>query len=752
MFPDGICRVTDSYYTKTVQFQDINYQLNQNEDKTAIFDGWCDFLNYFDSSVRFQLSFVNMSANKDNYARYITISPQGDDFDSIRLEYTQMLQNQLARGNNGLIKTKYLTFGVEADGLKAAKPRLERIETDILNNFKRLGVAAEPMNGMERLRLLHGMLHMDEQEPFRFSWDWLEPSGLSVKDFIAPSSFEFRTGRSFGVGRRIGCASFLQILAPELNDRMLADFLDMESSLIVSMHVQSVDQVKAIKTIKRKITDLQKMTIEEQKKAVRAGYDMDIIPSDLATYGTEAKKLLQDLQSRNERMFLLTFIVVNTAGSRQQLDNNVFQAASIAQKYNCQLTRLDFRQEEGLMSSLPLGLNQIEIQRGLTTSSVAIFIPFTTQELFQDGKEALYCGLNALSNNLIMVDRKRLKNPNGLILGTPGSGKSFAAKREIANVFLVTDDDIIICDPEAEYGPLVERLHGQVIKISPTSPHYINPMDLNLNYSDDENPLSLKSDFILSLCELIVGGKDGLMPVEKTIIDRCVRMVYRDYLSDPVPENMPILEDLYNELRRQEEKEAQYIATALEIYVSGSLNVFNHRTNINIENRIVSFDIKELGKQLKKIGMLIVQDAVWNRVTVNREAHKSTRYYIDEMHLLLREEQTAAYTVEIWKRFRKWGGIPTGITQNVKDLLSSREVENIFENSDFILMLNQASGDRQILAKQLNISPHQLSYVTHSGEGEGLLFYGNVILPFVDRFPRGELYDLLTTKPQEQTA
>ena len=752
MFPDGICRVTDSYYTKTVQFQDINYQLNQNEDKTAIFDGWCDFLNYFDSSVRFQLSFVNMSANKDNYARYITISPQGDDFDSIRLEYTQMLQNQLARGNNGLIKTKYLTFGVEADGLKAAKPRLERIETDILNNFKRLGVAAEPMNGMERLRLLHGMLHMDEQEPFRFSWDWLAPSGLSVKDFIAPSSFEFRTGRSFGVGRRIGCASFLQILAPELNDRMLADFLDMESSLIVSMHVQSVDQVKAIKTIKRKITDLQKMTIEEQKKAVRAGYDMDIIPSDLATYGTEAKKLLQDLQSRNERMFLLTFIVVNTAGGRQQLDNNVFQAASIAQKYNCQLTRLDFRQEEGLMSSLPLGLNQIEIQRGLTTSSVAIFIPFTTQELFQDGKEALYCGLNALSNNLIMVDRKRLKNPNGLILGTPGSGKSFAAKREIANVFLVTDDDIIICDPEAEYGPLVERLHGQVIKISPTSPHYINPMDLNLNYSDDENPLSLKSDFILSLCELIVGGKDGLMPVEKTIIDRCVRMVYRDYLSDPKPENMPILEDLYNELRRQEEKEAQYIATALEIYVSGSLNVFNHRTNINIENRIVSFDIKELGKQLKKIGMLIVQDAVWNRVTVNREAHKSTRYYIDEMHLLLREEQTAAYTVEIWKRFRKWGGIPTGITQNVKDLLSSREVENIFENSDFILMLNQASGDRQILAKQLNISPHQLSYVTHSGEGEGLLFYGNVILPFVDRFPRGELYDLLTTKPQEQTA
>ena len=753
MYPDGVCRVKAGYFTKTIQFQDINYQLNQNEDKTAIFEGWCDFLNYFDSSVKFQLSFMNMAANKDTYGQSIVISPQGDDFDNIRGEYTNMLRSQLARGNNGLIKTKYLTFGIEADSIRAAKPRLDRIETDLLNNFKRLGVSAEPLNGKQRLALMHSMFHIDEQTDFNFEWEWLAPSGLSVKDFIAPSSFEFRNGREFGVGKEIGAVSFLQILAPELNDRMLADFLDMESSLVVTMHIQSVDQTKAIKTVKRKITDLQKMTIEEQKKAVRSGYDMDIIPSDLATYGNEAKKILQDLQSRNERMFLMTFLVLNTANSKQQLGNNIFQASSIAQKYNCQLTRLDFQQEEGLMSSLPLGLNQIEIQRGLTTSSVAIFVPFTTQELFQNGKEALYCGINALSNNLIMVDRKLLKNPNGLILGTPGSGKSFSAKREIANVFLVTDDDIIICDPEAEYGPLVERLHGQVIRISPTSPHYINPMDLNLNYSDEENPLSLKSDFILSLCELIVGGKEGLQPVEKTVIDRCVRLVYRDYLADPRPENMPILEDLYNALLKQEEKEAQYIATALEIYVSGSLNVFNHRTNVDIQSRIVSYDIKELGKQLKKIGMLIVQDQVWNRVTINREARKSTRYYIDEMHLLLKEEQTAAYSVEIWKRFRKWGGIPTGITQNVKDLLSSREVENIFENSDYIYMLNQASGDRQILAKQLNISPHQLSYVTHSGEGEGLLFYGSVILPFVDHFPKDtELYRIMTTKPQEQAA
>lgn len=447
---------------------------------------------------------------------------------------------------------------------------------------------------------------------------------------------------------------------------------------------------------------------------------------------------------------IIIFVIVYTGRTEQELENNVFQAQSIAQKHNCNLRRLDFQQEQGLMSSLPLAQNLIEIRRGLTTSSTAIFVPFTTQELFQNGGETLYYGLNALSNNLIMVDRKKLKNPNGLILGTPGSGKSFSAKREITNAFLVTDDDVIICDPEAEYTALVHKFHGQVVKISSSSTNYINPMDININYSEDDNPVALKADFILSLCELIVGSKDGLQPVEKTVIDRCVHQIYQRYFDDPKPENMPILEDLYNALLKQEEKEAHHVATALEIYVKGSLKVFNHRTNVDIQNRLVCYDIKELGNQLKKIGMLVVQDQVWGRVTQNRNAGKSTRYYIDEFHLLLKEEQTATYSIEIWKRFRKWGGIPTGITQNVKDLLRSPEIANILENSDFIYMLNQASEDRTILAQRLNISPHQLSYVTNSGEGEGLLFYGNVILPFVDRFPKDiELYRIMTTKLSE---
>ena len=663
-----------------------------------------------------------------------------------------MLRQQLQKGNNGLTKTKYLTFGIEADSMKQAKPRLDHIEVDLMNNFHRLGVSAKLLDGKERLQLMHSMFHMGDREKFRFDWKWLPKTGLSVKDYIAPTSFAFPGSRIFRMGKLYGAMSYLQITASDISDQLLKDFLDMDSSEIVTMHIQSVDQNKAIKQIKHTITELDRSKIEEQKKAVRAGYDMDIIPSDLATYGNDAKSLLKELQSQNERMFLLTFLVLNTGCTKQELETNVFQANSIAQKHNCNLRRLDYQQEQGLMSSLPLAYNQIEIQRGMTTSSTAIFVPFTTQELFQDGKEALYYGLNALSNNLIMVDRKKLKNPNGLILGTPGSGKSFSAKREITNAFLTTSDDIIVCDPEAEYAALVTRLKGQVIKISPSSTQYINPMDINSNYSEEDNPIALKSDFILSLCELVVGGKEGLQPVEKTVIDRCVHQIYQTYFENPVPEKMPILEDLYNALLKQEEKEARHVATALEIYVKGSLNLFNHRTNVDVNNRFVCYDIKELGKQMKKIGMLIVQDQVWGRVTANRSAGKCTRYYVDEFHLLLKEEQTAAYSVEIWKRFRKWGGCPTGITQNVKDLLTSREVENIFENSDFIIMLNQAAGDRQILASTLNISPHQLSYVTHSGEGEGLLFYGNVILPFVDHFPTNlELYRIMTTKLSEVT-
>lgn len=420
MYKDGICRVNEKYFTKCIQFYDINYQLAQNEDKTATFEFWCDFYNYFDSSIHIQLSCMSQYANRVEMENEIEIPLVGDEFDDIREEYSQMLKEQLSKGNNGLVRKKYVTFGLEADDIRTAKAKLERVEADITANLKQMGVDSHSLSGYERLKLLYETLNPETQEPFIFNFDMIARTGLSSKDFIAPTSFDFRDGKYFRMGNTIGAVSYLQILAPELSDKMLADFLDMDNSVIVNLHVEPIDQAKAIKQIKLKITDLDKMKIEEQKKAVRSGYDMDVLPSDLVTYGGEAKKLLEDLQSRNERMFLVTVLVCNMAKTKQKLDNIIFQTSGVAQKYNCSLKRLDFQQEAGLMSSLPIGLNQIDIQRGLTTSATAIFVPFTTQELFQDSKEALYYGINAVSNNMIMADRKKLKNPNGLILGTPG--------------------------------------------------------------------------------------------------------------------------------------------------------------------------------------------------------------------------------------------------------------------------------------------------------------------------------------------
>ena len=745
MLKNGICQVDEKRYNKTIAFQDINYQLALEEDRDLIFNQFANFLNSFDPSVSVQLSYVNQLGRNQEMEDAIKIPDKGDDYDEIRLEFRNMLKSQLAKGNNGLKKSKYITFTVEADKLEQAVAMLERLEIDILSNFKSMGVRAESLNGEERLKLLHNMLNPDKR--FDFSYEDLKPRE-STKNRIVPDEFNFTPSKYFKFGKYIGAVSHFQILASELSDRMLAEFLDIEDNINISFHIQAIDQSEAIKMVKRKNTDIDKMRIEENKKAVRSGYDMDILPSDLITYGEDVKNLLKDLQTRDERMFLVTIVYMNFARTLQKLDTTIAQISSIANKHNCKLKKLDHQQEQGLVSILPLGVNQIEIERGLTSSSTAVFIPFTTEELFIDSKNSLYYGLNALSHNLIMADRKLLKNPNGLILGTPGSGKSFSAKREMANAILVTDDDVIICDPEGEYGSLVEEFNGKVIKVSSKSKDYLNPLDINMNYGDGDAPLKDKANFIMSLLELVVGGS-GLTAAEKSVIDRCLPKIYEKYFEDPKPENMPILQDLYDMLRKQEVAVGRKLATEMEIYVTGSLNVFNNHSNVDLNKKLLCFDIKELGTQLKKIGMLVIQDQVWNKVSQNR-GNRATRYYIDEFHLLLKEEQTAQYSVEIWKRFRKWGGIPTGITQNVKDLLASQEIENIFDNTDFVLMLNQAPGDRDILANKLKISSPQLRYVTNSNAGEGLVFFGNTIVPFVDKFPKDTiLYQKMTTKPEE---
>jgi len=747
MFKDGVCRVTDNYYTKSIEYEDINYAVASSDDQATIFDGYSGFLNYFDSALPFQMSFINHRSRPEN--RYsVNIPMKQDENDSIRGEFTDMLENQIARSNKGIMRSKYITFGITADGIAAARPRLERVEADITGNYKKLGVPSRPLNGRERLEILHSQLHPGGREKFVFDWDMIPKTGMGTKDFIAPTSFDFRQSRAFRVGQTWGAASYMQIMASEMSDKLLAELLEVDAEMTITMHIQTVDQTKAIKTVKGKLTDIEKMKMDEQKKAVRAGYDIDILPPDLVTFSSDAKALLQDLQSRNERMFLLTFIVVNTANTRQQLDNDIFTISGIMQKYNCMLKRLDFQQEQGFMSSLPLGWNGIEIQRGMTTSSTAIFIPFMTRELRMGG-QALYCGQNALSHNVIMADRKKLKSANGLYLGTTGSGKSFAAKRELINVVLATNDRVIVVDPMGEYAPLIKRLGGLVLELAPDSPNYINPMALQMSLADEESPLSMKADFILSLCELIIGGRDGLQPIEKTVIDRCVRTVYRDIVLNPDTAEMPTLQNLYELLNEQPEPEAKRIATALELYCTGSLNLFNNQTNVNLDNRVVCIVLKKLGEGLRKIAMHITNEFVQSAVNTNFQRGIATWCYFDEFHILLQDSLSASYFVRIWKMLRKKGCVPSALTQNVKDLFTSREIENILENTDFMVLLSQAQGDRQILAKQLGISEHQLSYITHSNSGEGLLFYGNVTIPFVDRFPRGEIYDLLTTRPED---
>ncbi len=749
MYRDGICQVTHKFYTKMVEFYDINYELLEVEDKADILEEYSKLINYFDPSIKFELFLFNRKVNEQAIADQFDIPLQGDEFDDIREEYAQMLKNQSAKGNNGVIKSKYIIFGIESTGFKEARSKLNNIEKDVIRNLNNIGTSARALDGKERLRILHEYFNQGTMEPFRFSFKELAESGKSMKDYIAPPGFDFRYPTRFKSGNMYGSVSYLDIIAPTFNDELIKKLLDIDDNLTLTMHMQTMDPVKAIKRLKGALTNIQKMKIEEQKKAVRSGYDMDILPTDIITYEKDTMELLDDLNTSNQKLVKMTFLITCYGRTKRELENITQRVSGIIQQANCNLRCMQYLQEQGLMASAPIGINETGIERDLTTKSSAILVPFSTQELFMPAP-AIYYGLNALSNNMIMADRKRLRTPNGVILGTPGSGKSFSAKREILSCFLVTKDDIVICDPEGEYFPLVQALHGQVVKLATNSKDFLNPMDIQLSHKGDKEALKLKSDFLITLCDLIAGGKDGLENDEKGIIDECIRHIYDVYFENPTPENMPILEDLYNALLEHKNKKAERIANSLVLYVHGSQNYFNHRTNVDSRNRIMCFDIRDLGNQLKELGMLVVQDAVWNRVSQNRERKIATRYYCDEFHLLLKEKQTAIYSVEIWKRFRKWGGIPTGLTQNVGDFLKSEEIEGILGNSDFVYLLNQNAKDQHILADKLGLSEKQLMHVTNSEQGSGLILFDNVVIPFVDKYPTDtKTYAIMNTKPEE---
>ncbi len=762
MYPSGVCKVSENVYNKMISFSDISYQLSQDEIKQRIFAQYSLLLNSFDENVKIQFAFINYKMiEEENFKKALEENANNDkskidinDFAQLQQEYFSFLNTQKEKGNNGIVRNKYLLFSVEDRSFESACRRLNSIENTIKSNFKTMGVTTLELDGFERLSIINHLLNGNSKY-YKELYD-IENSllkSVSTKDLIAPKLLDFQKNKDeFQVNNRHAATLHLNITANELSDRILADFLDLELEMLVSMHIRSLPQQKAVKMVKSKTSDLDSIKIEEQKKALRSGYDMDILPTDLNMHVEESRKILKDLQKENEKYFYLTFTITVFEETQKDLDNAIFLLTSIAQKQNCVLNKLPFQQERAFVSSLPIGnnINLKNLERGLTTSSTAIFIPFTTQELYQEDKEPVYYGLNALSNNMIQVSRKALKNPNGLILGTPGSGKSFSAKREMIDTFLRTNDDIIICDPEGEYPDFVKRLGGVVIDLSINSKEFVNPFDISLEYGEGENPVAFKSDFIINLMELIAGGKDGLSARSKNLIDKCVRIIYRPFIENPNSENIPIMEDLYNELLKSNTTTGTELADALELYVHGSLNVFNHKTTVNVENRLISFNIQQLGSNLRNLGMLILQDHVWNKVTVNRNNSKKTWYYMDEFHKLLAEEQTSNYSVEFWKRFRKWGGIPTGITQNVKDLLSSPKIETIIDNTDFVYLLNQATSDRKILQKKFDISDYQANYITNSEEGYGLIVYSGTVLPFKDKFPKNNsLYPVMTTKIDE---
>ena len=758
MYFDGICKVDHTHYSKMVEFTDLNYTLLDEKEQKNVLGLYSQFINYFDPSIHVQLFLFNRHVNKKTLSDQFKIPQQGDEFDDIREEYSQMLQNLSEKGNNGVIKSKYIIFGIEAGSYKEAKQRFLSIEADVIKNLKSVGSNARCLDGRERLKVLYEFFNQDKMDPFLFSFKEMAESGHNVKDYIAPQGFEFRFPGRYKAGHMFGATKYVDVLGPKLTDDLMQKLLNIDENLSVSIHMKPLDPVEAIKLIKRALTDLQKDKINEQKKAVRTGYDMDILPTDIVLYEEDLMKLLDDLNTSNQKMIWTTFLISGFGKNKRELQSLWQRILGIVEQGNGRLVDLQYKQELAMNAVAPIGINNTDEGKHLVTKNLSVLVPFNTRELFQPGP-SLYYGLNQNSNNMIMADRKKLRTPNGVILGTPGSGKSFSAKREILGCFLNTTDDILICDPEGEYFPLVRKLGGELVRLSTNSTDYLNPMDIQvIKKTDDKEDekykealkeaLKIKSDFLITLCDAIAGGEIGLANDEKGIIDRCVYGIYEDYFKDPIryrPDDA-VTEELAVDARAK----AVRIANCLVLYVHGSQNYFNHRTNVDSQNRIVCFDIRDLGKQLKELGMLVVQDAVWNRVSKNRERHVATRYYCDEFHLLLRDKQTAAYCVEIWKRFRKWGGIPTGLTQNVGDFLRSEEIEGILGNSDFVYLLNQNAKDQQILADKLGLSDKQLESVTNSESGSGLILYNDIIIPFIDRYPTDtKTYRIMTTKPEE---
>ncbi|MFM1539236.1 VirB4-like conjugal transfer ATPase, CD1110 family [Helcococcus bovis] len=746
---DGLMILENNFYSKMIEYEDINYKLSHDEDKNKILEKYFSLLNMFDESVDIQLCFINETNSKEYFEEKVLNKLNGDKLDIYKQELNETMQTQLLNVN-AVLRRKFIVITLQEKDLMLARKKIQITENKILNKLKLIGSRTKVINGNERINLLKNLLNKKEiKKDIKINWKDFKESQISIKDYISPQSLNFSNDSMIKVNNRFYQICKVELDATELEDNFLEKLIEFDYNLLISISFQTVNKQKATKKVKNILSDLEKTKRTYQKNNLESGADMDLLPPDLKLNLEETKELLEDIERNDEKFFQTTFTILFEASTIKKLNEIYFNIKSVCEEYNCNFIKLYNNQEQGLISTLPLGYNELRDKRGLTTSSLGILVPFTTQELFQNSKTSLYYGYNSISSNILYFDRKNLQAPNGLILGFTGSGKSFKAKREIIEVFFRTEDEIVIADPEREYNVLVRELGGQVIELSATSTNYINPFDIDIE-NITSNIIKEKSLFIISIIEQIIAGVHGLTGTEISIIDRCVIAIYNKFLQNPTIQEMPTFQDFYDLLCKQEDMEAKDIATRLEIYVTGSMNVFNNRTNINLNNRLIAFDINSLTGVLKSLGLLILQEFMWNKVSKNRKEKKNTWYFIDEIHVLFKDEKTSEYMIDFWKRFRKYGGIPTGITQNVTDLLLSPQIANIFKNSDFIVMLTQSNDDKKILAKELQISEEQLSYITNAEPGSGLIYYEGKIVPFKDTLRTDtKLYKLISTKLKE---
>jgi hypothetical protein len=746
IWPDGIFRVGNKF-SKSFRFEDINYAVASKEDKEAMFLSYSELLNSFDSGATTKITINNRRLNKADFESSILIPLKNDGLDEYRREYNQMLMDK-ATGANSIVQDKYVTVSVAKKNIEEARNYFSRIGTDLITHFSRLGSKCVELDATDRLRILHDFFRAGEETDFRFDLSATMRKGHDFKDYICPDTFEFERDH-FRMGSKFGRVIFLREFASYIKDSMVSELCDLNRNMMLSLDIIPIPTDEAVREVENRLLGVETNITNWQRRQNQNNNFSAVVPYDMEQQRKESKEFLDDLTTRDQRMMFAVLTMVHIADSKEQLDSDTETLFTTARKHLCQFSTLTFQQMDGLNTALPYGLRKIDAIRTLTTESTAVFIPFRAQEISHSG--GIYYGQNVISKNMIIANRKLLLNGNSFILGVSGSGKSFTAKREIINQILSSDDDIILIDPEREYSSLVKAMGGEIIHISATSPNHINAMDMNRDYGDGANPVILKSEFVLSLCEQLIGSQN-LGAKQKSLIDRCTASVYRKYLQSNYRDNPPTLQDFHAELLKQSEPEAQEIALAIELFTSGSLNTFAKPTNVDVNNRLICYDILDLGKQLLPIGMLVVLDSILNRITQNRAKGKNTFIIIDEIYLLFQHEYSANFLFTLWKRVRKYGAFCTGITQNVDDLLQSHTARTMLANSEFIVMLNQASTDRMELARLLNISDLQLSYITNVDAGNGLIKVGSSIVPFTDQFPRNtKLYRLMTTKPGEQT-